>query len=63
MESDERGYTFGFPLDNNFILKFLFYYKNKKPLSDDNLYLRIYDDKYKISTYINVPLTKYDSSF
>jgi len=54
--------------DNNFILDFLTYYKNKTPISNSKLYPLINNDKYKISTRLKYveyddDIDWYDSSY
>jgi len=47
--------------DNDFIINILNYYKNKIPISNSDLYNKINNDKYKISTILNRDYY-YDSS-
>jgi len=52
--------------DYFFIIDFLNYYKNKTPISDSELYAKINNDKYKISTELNElneNIDQYSSSY
>jgi len=55
-------YHFKF-FDNEFILNLLLHYKNKRAISDSELYPIINNDKFKISTEWNEDFDRYDSSY